>query len=337
MNYVELADKARDSIGDKCKACRVCDGRACRNTIPGPGAKGTGTVATRNYDAWQQVLVNMDTLHSPSKIDLTRPVLGHDLSLPVLIAPVGDVNRHYGPAFDTMGYDRCAISAARRAGTIAFTGDGPGDELMRGTCALIAENDGCGIPTIKPWGADVVMRKVAMANAARPVAIAMDVDGAGLPFLRGLEPPAGPKSVSELADFVTASDAPFIAKGIMTVTGAKKAVEAGAAAIVVSNHGGRVLDGVPATADVLPQIAKAVGDDVCVLVDGGIRSGLDVFRALALGADAALVCRPFVVAAYGGGEQGIYDLLCQYATELEDVMLMCGADSLDDITEDMIR
>ena len=90
----------------------------------------------------------------------------------------------------------------------------------------------------------------------------------------------------------------------MTPQGAEKAVSAGADAIVVSNHGGRVLDGVPATAEVLPQIVDAVGGDITILVDGGIRTGLDVFRALALGADAVMVCRPFVVATYAAGKQG---------------------------------
>ena len=84
----------------------------------------------------------------------------------------------------------------------------------------------------------------------------------------------------------------------MTVKGALKAKEAGASAIVVSNHGGRVLDQCPTTAEVLPEIAEAVGADMKILVDGGIRSGVDVFKALALGADAVLIGRPFVTAVY---------------------------------------
>ena len=91
-----------------------------------------------------------------------------------------------------------------------------------------------------------------------------------------------------------AAGKPFILKGIMTVSGAKKALEAGASGIVVSNHGGRVLDQCPATAEVLPAIADAVGGRMTILVDGGIRTGMDVFKALALGADAVLIGRPFV-------------------------------------------
>ena len=131
---------------------------------------------------------------------------------------------------------------------------------------------------------------------------------------------------------------PFIVKGVMTVKGALKAKEAGAAAIVVSNHGGRVLDQCPATAEVLPEIADALkGSGVKVLVDGGIRSGVDVFKALALGADAVLICRPFVTAVYGGGEEGVKCYIDKIAGELADTMQMCGAHSLSEISREMVR
>lgn len=120
----------------------------------------------------------------------------------------------------------------------------------------------------------------------------MDIDASGLPFLKNMTPPSGTKSVAELKEIMDYAGIPFLLKGIMTVRGAEKAREAGAAGIIVSNHGGRVLDQVPATAKVLPAIAKAVGDSMTILVDGGIRTGLDVFKALALGADAVLIGPP---------------------------------------------
>ena len=129
---------------------------------------------------------------------------------------------------------------------------------------------------------------------------------------------------------------PFVLKGVMTARAAERAVAAGVDAIVVSNHGGRVLDGVPATAEVLSTIADAVGDNIQVLVDGGVRTGLDVFRALALGANAVLLCRPFVVAAFGGGERGVSDYLAQLKAELADTMEMCGDATCADITFDML-
>ena len=129
----------------------------------------------------------------------------------------------------------------------------------------------------------------------------------------------------------------FIVKGIMTVKGALKAKEAGASAIIVSNHGGRVLDQCPATAEVLESIVKALeGSGIKILVDGGIRSGTDVFKALALGADGVLIARPFVTAVYGGKADGVRAYIDKIGTELEDTMKMCGVSSLDEITRDCV-
>ena len=125
--------------------------------------------------------------------------------------------------------------------------------------------------------------------------------------------------------------------GVPVFNTVREAVEAGAAAIVVSNHGGRVLPGSAATADVLPEIADAVGDRVKILVDGGIRSGTDIFRALALGADAVMICRPFLISYYGGGTEGIVTYVEKLRAELTDAMYMCGARCLSDITRDMVR
>ena len=106
---------------------------------------------------------------------------------------------------------------------------------------------------------------------------------------------------------------------------------------MVSNHGGRVLDQCPATAEVLPDIVDALkGSGVKVLVDGGIRSGVDVFKALALGADAVIIARPFATAVYGGAEEGVKLYIEKIGGELSDTMSMCGAKTLADITRDMI-
>ena len=123
----------------------------------------------------------------------------------------------------------------------------------------------------------------------------------------------------------------------MTVKGAKKALEAGASAIIVSNHGGRVLDQCPATAEVLPEIAAAVGNELMVLVDGGIRDGVDVFKALALGAKAVVVARPYVTAVYGGRQEGVKAYTEKIGKELADTMKMCGAANLASINRDCIR
>ena len=122
----------------------------------------------------------------------------------------------------------------------------------------------------------------------------------------------------------------------MTVAGAKKALEAGASGIVVSNHGGRVLDQCPSTAEVLPAIVDAVGGQMTIIVDGGIRTGMDVFKALALGADGVIIARPFVNMVFGGGAEGVQVYVDKLKAELADAMAMCGAHSLADINRSMV-
>ncbi|WP_288230411.1 alpha-hydroxy-acid oxidizing protein [uncultured Faecalicoccus sp.] len=337
MKVEQILQKSRENMNNLCKSCPVCNGRACRNTIPGPGAKGSGTVAIRNYDAWKNIHLVMDTICENTPVSTQTKLFGHTFRLPVFAGPVGAVSMHYGDAYVDQTYNKELVKACKDAGIMAFTGDGMDDQIMIGATQNIKENDGIGVPTIKPWAKEMVVEKLKLAKEADALAIAMDIDAAGLPFLKGFVPPAGRKNVKELKEIVQEIDVPFIVKGILSVKGALKAKEAGAAAIVVSNHGGRVLDDTPATADVLEEIVQAVGKDMTILVDGGIRSGQDIFKALALGADGVLIARPFVNMIYGAQEEGVKALVDQLEQELIDTMEMCGASTIQEITRDMVR
>ena len=335
MTYQEVLEQARTCMG-KCRACPVCNGLACKNTIPGPGAKGLGTGAIRSYQKWQELCVNMDTICENSNTDTTYDFFGQKLVIPVMAGPVGAVTLHYGDKFDDLRYNNVLVDGCAKAGILAFTGDGTNPAVMEGAADALKAHNGCGVPTVKPWNLDTIRQKMDLVKAADPCAIAMDIDAAGLPFLKGLTPPAGSKTVDQLKEIAAMAGKPFILKGIMTASGAKKALEAGAAGIVVSNHGGRVLDQCPATAEVLPAIADAVGGKMKIFVDGGIRSGMDVFKALALGADAVLIARPFATMVYGGGQEGIQAYVSKLQAELADTMAMCGAHTLADINRSML-
>ena len=336
MTYPEVLANARECIGKYCKACPVCNGVACKNQIPGPGAKGVGDTAIRNYNKWAEIRVNMDTLCEGGTPDTHVELFGKSFKYPFFAGPVGAVNLHYSEAYTDMTYNDVLVRACAENGIAAFTGDGTNPTVMEMATKAISAAGGCGVPTIKPWNIDTIKEKMAQAKASGCFAVAMDVDAAGLPFLKNMTPPAGSKSVEELAEIVKLAERPFIVKGVMTVKGAQKAKEAGAAAIVVSNHGGRVLDQCPATAEVLPAIVDAVGGKMKVFVDGGIRSGMDVFKALALGADAVLIARPFVTAVYGGAQEGVQAYVDKLQAELADTMAMCGAHSLADIDRSML-
>lgn len=336
MNYSDVIEAARGCIGKYCKACPECNGKACKNQLPGPGAKGVGDTAIRNYDKWREIRVNMDTLTENRGTDTKINIFGRTFDYPFFAGPVGAVNLHYGDKYDDSSYNNILVSACAKCGIAAFTGDGTDPNVMIHATDAIKAEGGVGIPTVKPWNIGTIEEKMKMVKESGAFAVAMDIDAAGLPFLKNMTPPAGSKSVQELREIAKIAGVPFIVKGIMTVKGALKAKEAGASAIVVSNHGGRVLDQCPATAEVLPAIVEAVGDSMKIFVDGGIRSGVDVFKALALGADAVIIARPFVTAVYGGAEEGVEAYVRKIAGELEDTMAMCGAHSIEEITRDMV-
>jgi L-lactate dehydrogenase (cytochrome) len=131
-------------------------------------------------------------------------------------------------------------------------------------------------------------------------------------------------------------DGPLILKGILDAMDAQAAADAGADGIIVSNHGGRQLDGVPSSAQALPPIVHAVGDQLTVMADGGVRSGLDVVRMLALGAKCVLLGRAWVYALGGGGQAGVAHLLRLIEAEMRVAMSLTGVARMDQITTDIL-
>ncbi|NCC44638.1 MAG: alpha-hydroxy-acid oxidizing protein [Clostridia bacterium] len=263
MTYQEILENARGNMGPYCKVCPVCNGKACKNQVPGPGSKGVGDTAARNYDKWQEIRVNMDTICENTPIDTTLELFGKEFKYPVFAGPVGAVKLHYGDKYNDTEYNEILVSACADAGIAAFTGDGTDAGVMVSATQAIKKVNGQAVPTVKPWNLETIEEKMELVRQSGAFAVAMDVDAAGLPFLKNMLPPAGRKTVEELHQVAQACQGvPFIVKGVMTVRGALKAKEAGASAIIVSNHGGRVLDQCAATAEVLEEIKEAVGDSM---------------------------------------------------------------------------
>ena len=169
------------------------------------------------------------------------------------------------------------------------------------------------------------------------LAMCVVVDSAGLSHWKHIGDQPGSKTVSDLQELKAHTKKPFLVKGIMTAKGALQAVEAGADGIIVSNHGGRALADVPGTAEVLPEIVRAVKGNTAIIVDGGIRHGVDMVKALAIGADAVLICRPFAVAWFGGGAEGVKSYIELLKTEFSEAMYMVGARKVADLNPDMVR
>ncbi len=129
----------------------------------------------------------------------------------------------------------------------------------------------------------------------------------------------------------------LLIKGVMEVDDAKAAADVGADGVIVSNHGGRQLDGIASSISKLKPVADAVGSDIEVLVDGGIRNGIDVLKAVALGANGVLIGRPWVYAAAAGGQPALENLLTVFQTEIATGMALMGVNTISEINSDLIE
>ena len=336
MNYNDVLINAKKNIGNHCKVCKNCNGIACRGEIPGPGGKGTGSGFTRSFEYLSKIKVNMDTINEKSEIDISYEIFGHVFKLPLFAAPIGGVELHYSNNYNDLTYSQALIKGCKEGGILPFTGDGVDENVFTGTLEAIKNSGGFGVPTIKPWSVDEVIRKIKIAEKVTNFAIAMDIDAAGLFFLAEMGKPVSPMSVEDIKKIANSTELPFILKGIMTVKGALKAKEAGVDGIIVSNHGGRVLDHTPAPYEVLSDIVDAVGDDIYVFVDGAIRSGLDIFKAIALGADAVLIARPFATSVYGGDKEGVKLYIEKLEDEFRSALVMTGTNNVKEITRDKL-
>lgn len=336
MNFNEARENVRKIEGFSCRACKECNGIVCRGEIPGVGGKGTGSGFIRNYNKIKEVLLNMDTLYDPKPVDTSIELFGKKFNLPIFAAPIGGLYTIYGDQLTDYEYSKHILEGCKAGGGAGFLGDGVKEVHFEGPLKALKDVEGWGIPTIKPWENEEIFQKLDRAAEEGAIAVAMDVDAAGLSILAAAGKPVSPKSEADLKAYVDRAKMPYIVKGIMTVEGAEKALKAGAYGIIVSNHGGRVLDHTPSTIEVLPAIADAVKGKMKIFIDGGIRSGHDVLKVLAMGADAVLIGRPYAVAAYGGGTEAVQAYTEQLGAELKDAMIMTGCTTLEDITSDVV-
>ena len=313
---------AKEALKGVCRVCPACDGRACVGEVPGMGGAGTGASFFANVEALKVYRLNMRTIHDVKSVDPGLELFGRKLALPVLGAPMTGTTYNMNAAVTEADFARHIVQGCLQAGTLGMTGDGADPSMYQSGLDAIRAAEGAGVPIIKPRSQQDVAKRVREAEAVGAAAVGMDVDGAGLVTMALKGQPVGPKTFEEIRELAALTRLPFVVKGIMTVDEAELAVRAGAGAIVVSNHGGRVLDHTPGTAEVLPAIAAQVKGRAVVLADGAVRTGIDVLKMLALGADAVLIGRPLVWAAVGGGAEGVTAYLEKIKNELVAAMLL---------------
>ncbi|HMK44699.1 MAG TPA: alpha-hydroxy-acid oxidizing protein [Dissulfurispiraceae bacterium] len=324
MNIAEIRKQAREKLQPFCRVCAVCDGKVCAGEVPGMGGAGTGSSFRANLEALARQRFVMKTIHSIKKADTSFTLWGVEFSMPIFAAPITGISYNMGGKLGEEEFSDIWVGGAAQAGSMGMTGDGADAVMYDGGLKAIQSAGGRGIPFVKPRGQEEIVKRIRQAEEAGAVAVGMDVDGAGLITMALKGQPVGPKTPGELAAVIKSTALPFVVKGIMSPDEAEIAAECGAAAIVVSNHGGRVLDSTPGAADVLQAIAEKVKGNVTIFCDGGVRSGGDVLKLLALGADGILVGRPLVVGAFGGGREGVALLLNRMGNEIVQAMLLTG-------------
>lgn len=224
---------------------------------------------------------------------------------------------------------------AAASGAVVWVGIGEGTELKS-----IIETGAKTVKIIKPYrDNDLIYTKIAEAEKYGAFAVGMDITF----FFGGKREDSliransmGPKTLAEIGDFVQATKLPFIIKGVLSEQDAKKALEAGAAAIVVSHHGGAFLDYAVPPLKILPRIAKVIERKIPIFVDSGITRGTDVFKALALGANGVLVGRSVMAGLAVGGAEGVQRLITGTNEELRRIMCLTGCSTLQQINSDLI-
>lgn len=331
----KIRDEAKKRLLGYCYVCPQCNGVACAGRVPGMGGVMNGDTFKRNVEKWRAMVVNMRSIHDVREPQLKTTLFGEEVAAPIIAAPLLGARLNLGGALSDDQLISSILYGSQRANLLAMTGDGPDPSLFQATCRALEKAKG--IPVIKPLQNSVILERIHVLKELQAPLVGIDIDAAAFINMVSHGREVGPKTLESLKDLTSQSPLPLFLKGIMTKEEARSAYEAGFKAIVVSNHGGRVLDGAPSTAEVLPSIAQELkGAPMIILVDGGIRSGLDVLRALALGAHGVLIGRPLIIGAVGGGDEGVYLTLKKLIAELRLAMISTGVASVSTIDPEQL-
>jgi 4-hydroxymandelate oxidase len=258
--------------------------------------------------------------------------MGQNVSMPVFSAPMSGIKSNLKGLIEEMKLLTDLFSGCKIAGTLGMGGDSFESTVNYVIPELIETIGGIGV--CKPRTYELLKQRILqLAQAGAPV-IGIDLDGIARMLINTNE--VGRKSVTELKDLRALFSGPMFLKGILSVEDAILAYKTGYDGIIISNHGGRTIDYCLGTADILPQITKELKGKIQILVDGGVKSGYDIFIYLALGADAVLAGRTLLYSAIGGGKDGVALTLSKMEAQLKATMLYAGCQTIADITSDNI-
>ena len=335
-------DIARRQLARVCAVNKVCDGdpdRLCQGMKYGKpigfGGAGQGKTWAANFEALSRYKLKMRVIKEHCEPNFETAFLGNKIVMPVLVSSVSGTLISMNNALSEEEFQRGMIEGAKQAGTIGLSGntvDAPDHPGMD----IIGRNGGWGIPVFKPQSQERLLGLFKRCEEANVLAIGVDLDGYGSTnwALRGK--PLYRKSEHELKELVDATEKPVVFKGVMNVEDAGKVVDSGAEALDVSNHAGRVMDCGQGVAEVLPEIADVFKGNITIMADGAVRTGFDVLKLLALGADVALIGRPMAWMSLAGGPEAVAAYLDYVKKDLRMAMVMTCCDNLQEISRKIL-
>lgn len=333
---------ARKMLTGTCGVYSICDGqrdRICTGQKYGApiGMGGAGQTRTfeTNYNSLQEYRLKMRVVKAHHEPEMSLKIFGKDITAPIMGASLSGVKLSLNDVIPEASFYRGLLNGARGFGSIGLVGNTPTAPEDLGV-KTVGENGGWGIPIFKPQSQDRLLKLFKLAEELDVIALGVDLEGAGSTFWTTPEKRVYRKSEKELQELVDSVEKPVIFKGIMGEEDAFKIVDSGAGACYVSNHGGRVMDCGQGVAEVLPQVADAVSGKIPVMADGTVRTGFDVIKILALGANVALIGRPLAQMAIAGGEIAVKMYLDYVKEDLRRAMILTGCDNLEEVNRDIM-
>lgn len=301
------------------------------------GALGKMLTFQDNINALREYSILPKYIREHTQASVETHFLGKKFRTPVMAAPMTGAVTNMNGAMDEFTFAATLLEGCHTSGTLAWLGDGASPEKYLIMLEAIRKTKADAVLICKPREDEGLLKeRFQESEKSGLLAIGMDVDAVNFKTMTLKNISSITRNVSKLAKIRSFTKLPFIVKGIMTPQDAQLAIDAGADCIVVSNHGGRVLDDMPGTARVLSGIRNVIGDKIQIVADGGVRSGMDVFKMIALGADTVLVGRPMAIFAVGGGVAGVRFLISQYTDNLLQSMNVTGTETLKDIGMELL-
>ncbi|UCB45901.1 MAG: alpha-hydroxy-acid oxidizing protein [Spirochaetota bacterium] len=334
LNEGLLRKEALGKLGGICSVCRTCDGKECAGWIPGIGSKGAGEGFFRNIQILRNFVIVPDLLKRIDNTNTGSNIFGIPLDLPMLPAPISNIRRNLRGLYSEKEYNRILLQGAKRSGTIGCISQMEYEEEVNDIDYLInpiKDAYGHGIPFFDPYcGENTTLKNIEKAFQAGVKVCGLTLD---------LKDSPGATLIDEywLSDIIKKAPVPVIIKGVLTTDNVVKAMDAGAKGIVLSNRGGRILSSLPSGIEVVKDVRSSCGNNLLIIVDGGIRNGEDMFKALSQGADLVMIGRPIFIALAAKEEEGVSFYIDKIKRDFITTMLVSGAKTVKDITPQMTQ